>query len=180
MQCPNCSGKKPLNFQRKDPSFDGPFPSCKQCGALVSRVGFFQCATCKFVLCQNCKICRKNHLLQKVFDLSSFGYPNYKTNNYCCDGCGSIRVNFKEIGVYHCRPCRFDLCDKCVKTPVSDYPPSHKDSVLKSPPRSTSLKAEKKIDIRLTLKEAGKTSAKIFEQQEISEDEVSMDIGMFF
>lgn len=139
MQCPQCDEKQVLRFEVKDPSMDEEIPFCFQCGVPISsKLGFFHCEKCKFALCTNCKVCKNNHLLQRVYDLSSMGTGTYKTNNYGCDGCGSFQVNFKEIGVYHCQPCQFDLCDKCAKTHVANnYPSSHQDSFQKDQSRES-------------------------------------------
>ena len=113
MRCPLCPGAvaklKPNNQAGK---FHEKF-NCKACGFPIGSVKeFYSCHACKgYNLCVNCKVCRKGHPLTKVYSLAEMGPGCYKKNEYYCDEfSGHVKV---ENYVYHCRPCGFDLCDKC-------------------------------------------------------------------
>ena len=106
---------------------------CDNCG-IVFGGGSWHCRKCQYDLCNSCikradsqinsrklakslspedcnLTCAKNHPLKYCIDTSEY----YNGHNIRCDYCGII---FHGAS-WHCRPCKYDLCDRCKK--INDF-----------------------------------------------------------
>ena len=117
MLCPNCSTTYPKLTVVKIENNTKKF--CYACGIIIAnKEGYLSCNYCKKVnICSNCKICPQGHTLSKVYFLQNL--PNtdedslYIDNEYNCDSC-TVNIKNGLNGVWHCGPCDYDLCDKCI------------------------------------------------------------------
>ena len=93
--------------------------TCKGCGydlgnnLKLSKV--FRCKNCNdYMICSNCKLCKKGHQMFKCYNLKPKGASLYLSNKYGCDFCNATNAidhqdplnNF----VWHCNPCKYDVC----------------------------------------------------------------------
>jgi hypothetical protein len=95
--------------------------NCNNCGFPINSLkNFYACGTCSgYFLCQNCKVCDAGHLLFQCYNLAVHGKPGegiYYKNQYMCDKCKTPYTNNDPSNpVYHCIPCKFDICNDCLQ-----------------------------------------------------------------
>lgn len=113
MKCKKLTGlKEPLALKTltKDQTVQ-----CNTCGLAMKDAGleYYSCIKCKnFRMCLDCKVCNRGHYLTRVFHLNllNIGY----NSGYGCDICAKNFKSFNDNGVWHCAPCNFDVCSKCI------------------------------------------------------------------
>ncbi len=116
MQCSKCANHPTMKRSKEDaPSFTISGKNCYACGSVISADGsFFYCETCKNgFLCDTCRVCTENHFLSKVVNLENLD-SGYEGNSYCCNVCSADRV-VTDNGIWHCNPCCYDVCEKCLE-----------------------------------------------------------------
>jgi hypothetical protein len=93
--------------------------NCNGCQKSIDNCKIYQCKKCNFYLCERCyeivnlgirlgKKCNRQHDLTWYMDAVKF----YSTP-YRCNRCSEAFLN---IGSFHCRKCRYDLCITCASS----------------------------------------------------------------
>eukprot|EP01017_Pseudomicrothorax_dubius_P049441 TRINITY_DN9198_c0_g1_i1.p1 TRINITY_DN9198_c0_g1~~TRINITY_DN9198_c0_g1_i1.p1 ORF type:complete len:120 (+),score=2.03 TRINITY_DN9198_c0_g1_i1:134-493(+) len=118
MQCSRCYENPQLVRNEDDvpdkPEITDTNQRCFACGKFILKAdNFYYCKNCKgYFLCSECRLCKAGHFMAKCIHLSNIS-PGYVNNKFGCDICQKFMTT-TDNGVWHCTPCKYDVCPDCL------------------------------------------------------------------